>query len=149
MYLSSTPGCYDHCVYFLHIKDGDVHFKFKTGGEVKSSPVADVQSSLVFIGSHDHHLYALSPEVTLAFFICHALDRHNSADTQIDILTIKSVKSLCGGREFFCWYRIEYNSQVYSNEDIAMLVGFVGPTHCKVETWFCMRQDKSDKWLGR
>ena len=54
-------GCYDGKVYFLERETGSVAWSFSTGGPVKSSPCVDTHTGLVWIGSHDHHLYALDP----------------------------------------------------------------------------------------
>ncbi|GBM72873.1 Beta-alanine-activating enzyme [Araneus ventricosus] len=54
-------GCYDHHLYCLNVKDGNILWLFSTGAEVKSSPVVSSQNS-VFIGSHDKHIYAINGE---------------------------------------------------------------------------------------
>lgn len=52
-------GCYDGLVYVLQSKDGEIHWTFATEDTVKSSAVVDPSSGLVYIGSHDQHVYAL------------------------------------------------------------------------------------------
>lgn len=52
-------GCYDGLVYVLRSKDGEIHWTFATEDTVKSSAVVDPSSGLVYIGSHDQHVYAL------------------------------------------------------------------------------------------
>ncbi|GFV75471.1 beta-alanine-activating enzyme [Trichonephila clavipes] len=54
-------GCYDYNLYGINIKDGSIQWHFKTGAEVKSSPVVSSQN-VVFVGSHDKHLYAINGE---------------------------------------------------------------------------------------
>lgn len=65
----SDTGCYDGLVYVLQSSDGETHWAFVTEDTVKSSAVVDPSSGLVYIGSHDQHLYALDIYVsTLADF---------------------------------------------------------------------------------
>ncbi|GFT10420.1 beta-alanine-activating enzyme [Nephila pilipes] len=54
-------GCYDHHLYCMNVKDGSIKWQFKTGSEVKSSPVVSSQNA-VFVGSHDKYLYAVNGE---------------------------------------------------------------------------------------
>lgn len=56
-------GCYDGGVYVLKRSDGATHWLFSTGDAVKSSPAVDPVWGLIYIGSHDQHLYALDIEV--------------------------------------------------------------------------------------
>ena len=56
-------GCYDGLVYVLAAESGLIVWRYCTEGPVKSSPVLDPFSSLVFIGSHDQHLHALDLKV--------------------------------------------------------------------------------------
>ena len=61
-------GCYDGCVYSLTCDSGTTHWciKLASSGEggssepIKSSPCVDLTTGLVWIGSHDHHIYALN-----------------------------------------------------------------------------------------
>lgn len=46
-------------MYVLQIVDGEIHWAFATEDTVKSSAVVDPSSGLVYIGSHDQHVYAL------------------------------------------------------------------------------------------
>lgn len=62
VYLLFT-GCYDGKVYFLERLTGRQHWTFQTGSQIKSSPCINATNGLVYIGSHDYHLYALSAEV--------------------------------------------------------------------------------------
>lgn len=57
------PGCYDGCVYFLCTTTGKTQWTFETGDAVKSCPAVDPLTGLVMVGSHDGHVYALSPQV--------------------------------------------------------------------------------------
>ncbi|XP_048392515.2 beta-alanine-activating enzyme isoform X1 [Stegostoma tigrinum] len=52
-------GCYDGSVCVLRVSDGQTYWIFWTEDSVKSSPVMDSDLGLVFVGSHDQHLYAL------------------------------------------------------------------------------------------
>lgn len=62
-------GCYDGLVYVLQSSDGEAYWTFATEDTVKSSAVVDPSSGLVYIGSHDQHMYALDIYVrTLAKF---------------------------------------------------------------------------------
>ncbi|CAL1277469.1 unnamed protein product, partial [Larinioides sclopetarius] len=54
-------GCYDHHLYCMNVKDGNILWFFSTGAEIKSSPVVSSQNA-VFIGSHDKHIYAINGE---------------------------------------------------------------------------------------
>lgn len=38
---------------------------FETGDAVKSSPAVDPLTGLVIVGSHDGHVYALNPKVSV------------------------------------------------------------------------------------
>ena len=66
-----TAGCYNGCVYTMLASTGSIHWCYSSvqqGGEVepiKSSPVCDPSSGLVWVGSHDQHLYALDVEVIM------------------------------------------------------------------------------------
>jgi acyl-CoA synthetase len=46
-------------VYVLKSNSGEKYWVFTTEDAVKSSPTMDPATGLVFIGSHDHHVYAL------------------------------------------------------------------------------------------
>lgn len=46
-------------MYVLQVVDGEIHWTFATEDTVKSSAVVDPSSGLVYIGSHDQHVYAL------------------------------------------------------------------------------------------
>uniref|UniRef100_UPI00398F2FC6 beta-alanine-activating enzyme isoform X2 n=1 Tax=Pristiophorus japonicus TaxID=55135 RepID=UPI00398F2FC6 len=52
-------GCYDGSVCVLKGNDGETFWIFCTGNSVKSSPIVDPDLGLVFVGSHDQHIYAL------------------------------------------------------------------------------------------
>ncbi|XP_074848914.1 beta-alanine-activating enzyme isoform X3 [Carettochelys insculpta] len=52
-------GCYNGLVYVLRSHNGEVHYIFTTEDAVKSSAVVHPSTGLVYIGSHDQHLYAL------------------------------------------------------------------------------------------
>ncbi|KAM6075668.1 beta-alanine-activating enzyme isoform 2-T2 [Chlamydotis macqueenii] len=55
----TSHGCYDGLVYVLQSSGGEIHWTFVTEDTVKSSAVVDPSSGLVYIGSHDQHVYAL------------------------------------------------------------------------------------------
>lgn len=55
-------GCYDHCVYVLSRRSGDVLWKLKTGDSIKCSPIVNNLNGRVFIGSHDHFMYSIDTE---------------------------------------------------------------------------------------
>lgn len=63
-------GCYDSLVYVLRASDGKTYWTFSTGNSVKSCATVDPESGLVFIGSHDHHTYALDVEVRMDWALC-------------------------------------------------------------------------------
>lgn len=46
-------------MYVLQSSDGEIHWTFVTEDTVKSSAVVDPSSGLVYVGSHDQHVYAL------------------------------------------------------------------------------------------
>jgi outer membrane protein assembly factor BamB len=50
-------GCVDGYLYALKIEDGSLIWKFKTDGDIFSSPA--VTESLVYIGSNDYSMYAV------------------------------------------------------------------------------------------
>lgn len=55
-------GCYDGHVFTLRCDSGDSYWCIKPGGSpepVKSSPCTDPVTGLIWLGSHDHHIYAL------------------------------------------------------------------------------------------
>ena len=58
-------GCYDHYVYILSRKNGEILWKFKTGDCVKCSPIVDQSNGIVYFGSHDQFLYAVNIEDNL------------------------------------------------------------------------------------
>ena len=69
-YTSIHPGCYDGCVYSLASDSGATHWCTKPGGSsepIKSSPCIDPITGLVWVGSHDHHIYALDIYVSDIF----------------------------------------------------------------------------------
>ncbi len=55
-------GATDHRVYCLSMVDGSPIWAFETQGPITGSPVTDAQHRMLFIGSFDHHLYALPLE---------------------------------------------------------------------------------------
>ncbi|XP_043546375.1 beta-alanine-activating enzyme isoform X1 [Chiloscyllium plagiosum] len=52
-------GCYDGSICVLRVSDGQTYWIFWTEDSVKSSPIMDPDLGLIFVGSHDHHIYAL------------------------------------------------------------------------------------------
>ncbi|XP_038254643.1 beta-alanine-activating enzyme isoform X2 [Dermochelys coriacea] len=52
-------GCYNGLVYVLGSQNGEIHCIFTTEDAVKSSAVVHPSTGLVYIGSHDQHIYAL------------------------------------------------------------------------------------------
>ncbi|XP_074848915.1 beta-alanine-activating enzyme isoform X4 [Carettochelys insculpta] len=56
---TNHTGCYNGLVYVLRSHNGEVHYIFTTEDAVKSSAVVHPSTGLVYIGSHDQHLYAL------------------------------------------------------------------------------------------
>jgi outer membrane protein assembly factor BamB len=46
-------------LYVLKSNSGEKYWVFTTEDAVKSSPTVDPTTGLVFVGSHDHHVYAL------------------------------------------------------------------------------------------
>ncbi|XP_011339696.1 beta-alanine-activating enzyme isoform X2 [Ooceraea biroi] len=55
-------GCYDGHVYCIHLKTGQVIWKFQTQDIVKCTAIMCAQGSKVFVGSYDRHVYCLSIE---------------------------------------------------------------------------------------
>uniref|UniRef100_A0A8C3IMG4 Beta-alanine-activating enzyme n=1 Tax=Chrysemys picta bellii TaxID=8478 RepID=A0A8C3IMG4_CHRPI len=52
-------GCYNGFVYVLRSDNGEIHCIFTAEDAVKSSAVVHPSTGLVYIGSHDQHIYAL------------------------------------------------------------------------------------------
>ena len=52
-------------MYFLCAASGKTRWVFKTGDAVKSCPAVDPLTGLVIVGSHDGHVYAMNPEVSV------------------------------------------------------------------------------------
>lgn len=61
----SVAGSYDGCVYFLSADSGETKWVFQTEDAVKSSAAVDPLTGLVVVGSHDGHIYALDPQVSV------------------------------------------------------------------------------------
>lgn len=55
-------GCYDGALYVFGRATGALHWRYATGGEVKSSPAVDPRTGLLYFGSHDRHLYCVDIE---------------------------------------------------------------------------------------
>ncbi|XP_076676078.1 aminoadipate-semialdehyde dehydrogenase isoform X2 [Andrena cerasifolii] len=53
-------GCYDGNVYCLHLKTGEIFWKYQTGDIVKCSAIFCKQRQKVFVGSYDCYVYCLS-----------------------------------------------------------------------------------------
>ena len=58
-------GSYDGKVYVIERLTGVVKWSYQTGGPVKSSACVNPRNGYAYIGSHDHHLYAFSIQVTI------------------------------------------------------------------------------------
>ena len=58
-----SPGCYDGNISTVDAHFGHILWQFQTGSKVKSSPMVDMATGLVYVGSHGHCLYALNIEV--------------------------------------------------------------------------------------
>lgn len=56
-------GCYDGYVYCVHLKTGEVIWKFQTQDMVKCTAITCTQGSKIFVGSYDHYVYCLSIKV--------------------------------------------------------------------------------------
>ncbi|XP_034628164.1 beta-alanine-activating enzyme isoform X7 [Trachemys scripta elegans] len=52
-------GCYNGFVYVLRSDNGEIHCIFTAEDAVKSSAVVHPSTGLVYVGSHDQHIYAL------------------------------------------------------------------------------------------
>ena len=65
-------GCYDGNVYTLDARVGAVVWTFTTGGAVKCSPTVHPDTGAVYVGSHDHCLYALDIKVTVVVVVLHS-----------------------------------------------------------------------------
>lgn len=57
-------GCYDGYVYCIHLKTGQIIWKFQTQDMVKCTAITCAQRSKIFVGSYDHYVYCLSIEVS-------------------------------------------------------------------------------------
>lgn len=68
LFFSFLTGCYDGKVYVFDRFTGNIFWTFQTGAAVKSSPCIDTQTGVGWVGSHDHHFYAL--DVTNKQCIC-------------------------------------------------------------------------------
>ncbi|XP_070149828.1 beta-alanine-activating enzyme isoform X2 [Polyergus mexicanus] len=55
-------GCYDGYVYCVHLKTGEIIWKFQTQDMVKCTAITCPQGSKIFVGSYDHYVYCLSIE---------------------------------------------------------------------------------------
>ncbi|XP_020280492.1 acyl-CoA synthetase family member 4 isoform X2 [Pseudomyrmex gracilis] len=53
-------GCYDGYIYCIHLKTGEIIWKFQTRDMVKCTAITCTQESKIFVGSYDHHVYCLS-----------------------------------------------------------------------------------------
>lgn len=57
-------GCYDGTIYIQRSDNGIIHWTLKLSSEpVKSSACVDSTTGLVWVGSHDRHLYSIDVEV--------------------------------------------------------------------------------------
>ena len=54
-------GTYDRSVLGLKTSDGSVLWTFETNGDVLSSPAVSADG-IIYVGCHDHNVYALGPE---------------------------------------------------------------------------------------
>lgn len=59
LFLFLDLGCYDGKLYVFNRFTGETLWTFQTGAVLKSSPCIDPQTGVAWVGSHDHHLYAL------------------------------------------------------------------------------------------
>ncbi|XP_018311567.1 acyl-CoA synthetase family member 4 [Mycetomoellerius zeteki] len=55
-------GCYDGYIYCIHLKTGDIIWKFQTQDMVKCTAIMCTQGSKIFVGSYDFYVYCLSAE---------------------------------------------------------------------------------------
>ncbi|XP_077269796.1 aminoadipate-semialdehyde dehydrogenase isoform X3 [Temnothorax americanus] len=55
-------GCYDGYIYCIHLKTGDIIWKFQTQDMVKCTAITCMQGSKIFVGSYDFYVYCLSTE---------------------------------------------------------------------------------------
>ncbi|XP_034171725.1 aminoadipate-semialdehyde dehydrogenase isoform X1 [Osmia lignaria lignaria] len=53
-------GCYDSNVYCLHLKTGEIIWKYQTGDIVKCTAIYCKEQEVIFIGSYDCYVYCLS-----------------------------------------------------------------------------------------
>lgn len=51
----------------INISDGSLHWKFEASDVVKSSPCLDLDTGLIYFGSHDKHLYCIDIQVDLIY----------------------------------------------------------------------------------
>lgn len=59
-----TVGCYDGYIYCIHLKTGDIIWKFQTEDMVKCTAIMCMQGNKIFVGSYDFHVYCLSADVS-------------------------------------------------------------------------------------
>lgn len=62
-------GCYDGYIYCIHLKTGEIIWKFQTRDMVKCTAITCTQASKIFVGSYDHHVYCLSIKVLIKLLI--------------------------------------------------------------------------------
>ncbi|XP_018342023.1 PREDICTED: acyl-CoA synthetase family member 4 isoform X1 [Trachymyrmex septentrionalis] len=55
-------GCYDGYIYCIHLKTGDIIWKFQTQDMVKCTAIMCTQGNKIFVGSYDFNIYCLSTE---------------------------------------------------------------------------------------
>ena len=64
----SITGSYDGYLHVMDAVTGAIYWALNVSNEpIKSSPSVDSVTSLVWFGSHDHHLYSLDVEVCVLY----------------------------------------------------------------------------------
>ena len=62
-------------MYVVNAVDGNVHWKYETGGQVKSSPAVDMNTGFIYVGSHDHNIYSFVVQVCILIVTDHVRAR--------------------------------------------------------------------------
>lgn len=53
-------GSKDSCLYAIDFQKGEIAWKYKTGGSIRSTP--EVDGAMVYVGSWDHFMYAINKQ---------------------------------------------------------------------------------------
>jgi outer membrane protein assembly factor BamB len=124
-------GSSDSHVYCLNQSDGEIVWKFKTAGEVHSTPI--IAEDMVYVGGYGGRFWILDPETGKL------IDQH-----EVDGGFIKSTLSFADGRLFFGTEL----GKVYCFGEVPYTIIITGPNNMKVDetcTFSAKALDKKDK----